>query len=222
MHISVVIPVYNEQTHIGRCLRSLTKQTVKPHEIIVVDNNCTDQTIEIAKRFPVKIIHEKQQGITYARGTGFDEATGPIIARCDADTIVPRDWVERISANFEKKGIYALSGPVYFYDSFFLKRTSLPSKIYAAFMKFIQQHETLLGPNMAITKDVWKKVRNEVCLNNATVHEDIDLAIHIKKYGKIAFDPKLKVKTSSRRILKNPISFFVEYPLRVVKTLKNH
>jgi len=55
MKVSVVVPAYNEEAYIGNCLESLTNQKVKPDEIIVVNNNSTDATVKIAKRFPVRI-----------------------------------------------------------------------------------------------------------------------------------------------------------------------
>ena len=51
MKVSVVIPVYNEEKYIKNCLESLMKQEEKPDEIIVVDNNCTDETINIVKKY---------------------------------------------------------------------------------------------------------------------------------------------------------------------------
>ena len=57
MKVSVVIPVYNEEKYIKNCLESLMKQEEKPDEIIVVDNNCTDETINIVKKYG-KIYHD--------------------------------------------------------------------------------------------------------------------------------------------------------------------
>lgn len=222
MKISVIIPVHNEDQYIGACLDSLKKQMVEPEEIIVVDNNCTDSTIAIVRKYPVRVIREKQQGMIHSRNAGFNAAVGDIIARCDADTVLPADWIKRIKENFANDKIAALSGPVYFHELPIVKEFDLPAIMYAKVMKTIQNHETLLGPNMALTQTIWQKVRDEVCLDETKVHEDIDLAIHIKKYGRIKFDPDLSVWSSSRRIRHNPLSFFVEYPIRVVKTLHHH
>lgn len=223
INISVVIPVFNEEQHITSCLDSLAKQQIKPDEIIIVDNNSTDQSMKLAKKYPVRIVSEKKQGMIYARNTGFNSVFYEIIAKCDADTIVPADWLKRIKDNFEKGKIDALSGPIYFNDLPLVSESTLPTRVYAQFMKTIQRHETLLGPNLALTKKIWEKIKNEVCLDDKKVHEDIDLAIHIKKHhGRIKFDPELKVYTSGRRIKNNPLSFFVEYPIRVLKTLKSH
>ena len=101
MKISLVIPAYNEEKFIKKCLESVKNQTVEPSEVILINNDSIDKTADIAKNFKVKIINEKQQGISYARNRGFNEAKYELIARCDADCILPKNWIEQIAANFK-------------------------------------------------------------------------------------------------------------------------
>lgn len=222
MKVSVVIPAYNEEKYIENCLKSLTNQSEKPDEIIVVDNNCTDKTIELSRKYKVRVVREPKQGILFARNKGFDSAKYEIIARSDADTIVPNYWIKRIKRNFQKYHIDALTGIATFYDNPIDVRIS--TRQYMDFMKvLLNGKESLFGACMAIRKKIWKKVRGDVCLDNKMVHEDIDLGIHITKIGgKIRRDNSLKVQASARRWLKNPRSGFMEYPAKVIKTLKNH
>jgi glycosyltransferase involved in cell wall biosynthesis len=223
--VSVVIPVYNEEKYIGPCLDSLEKQIEKPDEIIIVDDNCTDKTTSIVKKYkkslPIKIVKEKKLGIVFARNTGFSKAKGDILARCDADSVLPKNWIKKIKENFSKNKIDGLTGPIIFYD-FFLK-TSFFSKIYLILMKILQKGETLLGPNMAISKKIWEKIKKEVCFDEKNIHEDIDLSLHIlKNKGKIIYDFNLIVYASSRRIVKTPWIFFLNYPWRLIKNLVSH
>lgn len=222
MKISVVIPVYNEEKHIGACLQSLKKQTIPPDEIIVVNNNSTDASVAIAQKYGARIVNEKQQGIIYARNRGFDEAQGDIIARTDSDALLPPDWIERIKLNFQNHVVDAVGGPIIYYDLPF--NTPLPAKIFLSLLKRMQKGEpALLGPNIAIKKEVWNKIKNDVCLKDSQVHEDIDLAIHIRHAGgKIISDNSLIVHTSARRIKQHPISFFIEYPRRLINTFRIH
>ncbi|MFN4212597.1 MAG: glycosyltransferase, partial [Microgenomates group bacterium] len=178
--------------------------------------------LEIAKKYKVKIIKEKRQGIIFARNAGFNAVKYEIIARCDADTIVPKDWIKKIKQNFSDKNIDGLTGPAFFYDLPF--PTRFFTMAYLKGMKIIQKGKnTLIGPNMAIRKKVWEKIKNKICLDDKKVHEDIDLAIHISQVGgKIYLDDNLVVKISARRIKNNPTSFFIEYPIRLIKTLAAH
>jgi len=221
MKISVVIPVFNEQKYIKKCLYSLFKQEEKADEIIIVDNNCTDKTIDIAKKYPVKIVTEKKQGTVFARNLGFNEAKGEILARCDADSILLPDWIKKIKKNFQEEKIDGLTGPVIFYDLPF--KTALFSILYMKIMKFLQKGETLLGPNMAISKKIWQKIKGGICLNEKEIHEDIDLSLHILKYrGKIKYDWHLLAHISGRRIKNKPFSFFFDYPRRAIKNIFFH
>ncbi|MDH7476124.1 MAG: glycosyltransferase family A protein [Microgenomates group bacterium] len=226
MTISLIIPVFNEEKYIKKCLESLCQQIKKPEEIIIVDNNCTDKTINIVKKFsqklPLKIIKEKKQGMTYARNCGFNDAQYEILARCDADTILPLDWIKKIDNNFKKEKIDALTGPIYFYDLPF-KNIPYTNFLLDVYKLIRRGEESLIGPNMAITKKIWLKIKNKVCLDNQKIHEDIDLSIHIyKEGGRVKRDPTLLVAASGRRIKYNPLSFFVEYPIRLYKTLALH
>src|SRR3989339_606661 len=220
--ISLIIPTYNEERYIKNCLISTVTQTRKPDEIIIVDNNSSEITISIAKQFPVRIVQEKKQGMIQARNRGFDEAKGDIIARCDADVHLMPHWIDRIKHDFEENEIDALTGPFIFYD-LKLKTTFFTTAYLDIFKPILNGNEVLVGPNMAITKKMWKKVKPYVCLDNKKVHEDIDLAIHINDLGgHIMRDDELIVQVSGRRIRKNPMSFFGEYPLRFIKTLARH
>ena len=104
MKVSVVIPAFNEEKYIGKCLKSVVNQIMPADEIIVVNNNCTDKTEVIAKKFGARIVKEKVQGMTPARNRGFNSVKYEIIARTDADTVVPKDWIKIIKNNFKKRG----------------------------------------------------------------------------------------------------------------------
>lgn len=222
MKISVIIPCFNEEKYITKCLEALESQSVKPDEILIIDNNCTDRTIELAKKFKTRIVKEKIQGMISARNRGFDEAEGEVIARTDADTIVSRDWIKTIKKDFKDEGLAALSGPALF-DYRLARKFPKVNLIFThTSSKFLIGHNTLFGPNMAIRKSVWEKVRNDICLDDKTVHEDLDLAIHIGGYGAIQFDWSMAAVTSTRRIEKDLSGFLTEYPARWIKTLYKH
>lgn len=216
--ISVVIPAYNEEKYIGACLESLKNQTRAPDEVIVVDNNSTDRTAEIAASYGAKVVREQKQGISHARNAGFNAAANPIIARTDADAIVPPDWIECILHNFEQNNIEALCGPVRFYDATLL---NIGPRLYLFALKLMTGSETFTGGNMILTKKLWEQVRHSASTDDNKVHEDADLAICVRNaHATIYRDNKLIVSTSARRITKNPVSFFFEYPIRLIKTIR--
>ncbi|MEK7562773.1 MAG: glycosyltransferase family A protein, partial [Patescibacteria group bacterium] len=183
MRISVVIPAFNEEATLGACLESIVNQDVPAHEVIVVDNGSIDGTAKVAGDFGAKIISETRPGIVHARNAGFNAATGDVIARIDADTRAPRDWIRRIRDHFVSNDCDALAGIGRPYDALLLQ-TTLYMRLFFAFMRMLQGgKEVLLGFNMAISRAFWRKVRDELCTNEEWIHEDIDLSIHIHQAG---------------------------------------
>ncbi len=222
MKISVVVPAYNEEKFLEACLKSLANQIEKPYEIIVVDNNSTDKTVEIAKKYHAKIVKEPNQGRTPARNAGFNLAKGDVIARTDADTRVPRDWTKKIRKAFEKDPeLLGLSGTAYFdrIPNFLQFHTWLVTGS-SKFIKLTMKHDGMMGFNLAVHKKAWEMVKNEICLDDRIVHEDADLAIHIARHGKVFFDDKIVVRTAPRQLEK--IENIVEYAHRGVKTIRHH
>jgi glycosyltransferase involved in cell wall biosynthesis len=94
MHISLIIPAYNEERLIGRCLQSVTEAIAAnrdvdfTHEIIVVDNNSTDNTAHLAKQAGARVIFEPINHIARARSAGATAATGEWLIFLDADCLL--------------------------------------------------------------------------------------------------------------------------------------
>ena len=218
MFVSLIIPACNEEKYIGTCLESVMGQTSAPDEVIVVENASMDRTAEIARRFSVQVIREEREGRIPARNRGFDIAKGDVLARTDADSILPDTWIEMIRSDFADPEIDAVTGPVLFNGK--LPSTTLYANAYLDFVRFLQGgEEALVGGNMALRQTIWKKVRERVCLDDRKVHEDLDLSMCIHAVGgHILRDRKLIVEVSNRRIVGNPLSFFGKYPVRFLET----
>lgn len=221
LSISVVIPAYNEEQAIGACLDSVISQIRPGDEIIVIDNNSTDRTAQIAKRYPVRVVPELLQGFTPARNRGFTEASNEIVARVDADGLMVPGYLDAVRAVFsEDPHLLGATGPVYFHDLPVRLRFPFPGN--SLYMRLVGCWPALLGPSMVITKTAWNQVKDEIHCNDREVHEDMDLTYHIQKYGKIAFDKRLKATTSSRRMVHQPKSYFWDYSLQNFRTVLIH
>jgi len=175
--LTLVIPAYNEERYLGACLDSVAKQTLMPNEVIVVDNNSTDNTVKIAKSYKfVKLLHEKNQGIVFARDKGFNAAKSDLIGRIDSDTILEENWVEKAAEYFNKNlNISAVTGTTKFYD---YKLSNHSYKIHEFIYFWIQEKivssRILWGSNMVIRRSAWLDART-YCNKSNEVHEDIDL-----------------------------------------------
>ncbi|MFA6410616.1 MAG: glycosyltransferase family A protein [Candidatus Buchananbacteria bacterium] len=94
--ISVVIPVYNAQKTLEKCLQSIFNQTFKDFEIIAVNDGSTDQSQKILENHQakIKIINQKNQGAPAARNAGARQATGSYLIFCDADIFMQPNMLE--------------------------------------------------------------------------------------------------------------------------------
>lgn len=186
LSLSIIIPAYNEQSHLPACLDSIARQTSPPDEVLVIDNNSTDRTADIARGYSfVRLVYEQQQGIVFARNAGFDRATGHIIARIDADTQLPDDWVAHIRAFYAngQHQQHAITGGGYFYNLRMPRFNGwLQSQLAFRMNRWVAGHYILWGSNMAFLRPQWQAVREQVCLRD-DVHEDLDLAIHLHSAG---------------------------------------
>jgi glycosyltransferase involved in cell wall biosynthesis len=191
-------------------LRAIAAQTVVPDEVLVVDNNSTDNSRQIARQFPfVKLLREQKQGVLFAKNTGFKNAKGDIIGRIDADSVLPPRWVERVKHLMADGRYDALTGPVNYYDM------PLPETNYhldhwmrASIYNWSPKSPFLFGSNMAIRKSVWDEIQNELC-HDTYMHEDLDLAVHLYRAGhEILYSKQLLAGASGRRYNDSPSRFY--------------
>jgi len=97
----VVIPAFDAESTLGSCLDSLRKQTLKPFQIILVDDCSADRTASIASDAGIEILSFSERGgPAIARNAGAEKAEGDIILFLDADVVVPADLIEKISDCF--------------------------------------------------------------------------------------------------------------------------
>ena len=92
--LSVIIPCYGYAHYLGDCIESVLNQSVKADEIIVVDDESKDNTKEIAEKYPVKYIWQKNKGLSGARNTGIREATSEYILCLDSDDMLRPDAIK--------------------------------------------------------------------------------------------------------------------------------
>src|SRR5688500_19292842 len=102
MLISVVIPAFNEEAYLGQTLAgldraaALLREKVKlSAELVVVDNDSSDSTAEVAREFGAAVVKEAQHNVAKVRNTGASAARGDDLVVVDADTIVPAELLCR-------------------------------------------------------------------------------------------------------------------------------
>ena len=208
--VSVVIPCRNDAVLLEACLKSLAAQTVPPHEIVVVDNDSTDTSAETARRFGARVVFEPVPGIPSAAAAGYDAAGAAdpdgdlIIARCDADCVLPQDWVQRIAEKFAADHeLEVLSGPGVFYGmpawtGWLLSRLYLGS--YYLAMGSALAHWPFFGSNLALRARTWQEAAGEVHRTDPDMHDDVCLSFHLGQGRRCVRDPELVVGMAPRAV----------------------
>lgn len=105
--VSIIVPCYNVEKYIDRCLHSLLNQTLNDIEIILIDDGSPDRIPEICDKYAsqdkrVKVIHKENEGLGLARNSGIDIASGETIAFVDSDDYVDEDTYQKLYASMIK------------------------------------------------------------------------------------------------------------------------
>lgn len=200
--VSVVVPSRDDARMLEVCLRLLEVQSRRPDEVIVVDNDSTDDTAAVARAAGALVVSEPCHGVWPASAAGFDAARGELIVRIDADTRPPADWLERIESRLvNDAGLDAVTGPGSFYGASRLvaavgRRVYLGGYFWAIGLWL--GHPPLFGSNFAMRRRVWERVREDVHRQLGDVHDDLDLSIHLPPASRVHYDRSLVVGISAR------------------------
>lgn len=117
--LSVIVCTHNRANLLKKCLESLTEQTYSNIEIIVIDNNSTDNTKDVASQFSKVLYYfESKVGLSHARNTGYEKANGNYVAYIDDDAYAPREWCEQIIKNIHEHPFDVCGGKILpYYES---------------------------------------------------------------------------------------------------------
>lgn len=196
--VSVVIPAYNEEDCIGRCLDRLSSQLGPRDELIVLDNGSTDRTGPIAEAFDAEVVwapddrfdnDNHYRGLASLRQFGAEQASNEIVATTDADTIPPDDWIDRIKAHFEDDpDLNVLWGTVQ--DTSGIPVRNLTGK-YLTFVGGVS------GSNTAFRRSAFEELKKGYL--GWPMFEDVAVITRLARTGKAVHDTGLVMHTDLER-----------------------
>lgn len=197
---SVVIPAYNEAELLGNCLDSLLAQDFRdPYEIIVVDNNSTDATADVARSRGVTVVHEPRPGVCSARQCGTTAARGEIVVSTDADTTFGSNWLSRIDRAFrDDPARVAVAGPCRFSDPPWWGRAyaAVLFAVVGLVARLTGRVLYVTATNIAFRKSEWPGYDTEATQGG----DELDLLRRLRSRGPVAFVLSNPTFTSSRRL----------------------
>ena len=198
--VSIIVPTWNEEKYLTKCLDSLVNQSWHgSYEIIVVDGGSTDRTVHVAEKYADKVLIEPNLRVGAARNLGARNARGGILAFIDADTIANAHWLDAITRGFHEESMaVGLTGPTLPYDGQLYD--TITYRLWTIYLQRILLHFEMphvIGFNCAYRRAPFLQVGG---FDEETVmSEDIKLAHKIRRYGKIKFDRHMSALTSARR-----------------------
>lgn len=178
--VSIVVPIYNLENYLFRCIESLIHQTYNNIEIILINDGSTDNSISIINKYSERdsriiVIDKENQGVSVARNVGIEKSSGKYIMFVDGDDWIDSDMIEKLVIKAEKyKADYVGAG--FIFEDIENKRKRLSP---GGFSPIVFEHEEVLK-NYLVGNYIWSSVWGGIYLKDT-----------IQKYD-IKFDPKIK------------------------------
>lgn len=196
MTVSLYVPCFNSAAHIEKVLKGIFNQSLSVDEVVVVDDCSGDETLEIASRYPVRIIkHPKNKGLAAARNTAVSSIDSEFIASLDSDCVPDRNWLETLIGRMGNLEIAGAGGKLIdnydpvnvcdFWRSVHMKQHWEDSESYPDF---------LYGSNTIFRRKALIDIGGyrEELKNN---YEDVDICFRLKKAGYVfIYEPKAAVR----------------------------
>lgn len=181
--VSIVVPVYNVEKYLARCIDSLVKQTLKDIEIILVDDGSKDQSGDICDRYAledqrIKIVHKSNGGLSSARNAGLDKASGKYVGFVDSDDDVEPDMYEQMLRTAERYDVdFVMSDYIRVLDnnSCYLKTLDIEGGYYdrkkirkIIFPNLIMGEDLDYGPLLSVWHCLYRRgflAENDLCFD---------------------------------------------------------
>ena len=184
--ISVVVPIYNVESFLAPCLDSLLAQTVDDYEVLMVDDGSTDGSAAIAQEYArrdarFRLVVQENGGLSKARNTGIDAASGEYLAFLDSDDLLPENAYELLLGALERTGSDFATGNVDRYTEWGVAPARFLAKTFAEtrLKTHITRDRTLLADRVAWNKlfrrTFWDAHR--LRFPEGRVHEDIPVML---------------------------------------------
>lgn len=218
--VSIVVPIFNLESYLTRCIESIINQTYKNIEIILVNDGSIDNSISIINEFAEKdkriiVIDKGNEGVSVARNTGIERATGKYIMFVDGDDWIDRDMVEKLVNKAEETNSDFVGGGFVFEDIDINKKRFSPAGFYPVIFEGKEVFKNYLCGRY-IWSSVWGGIYLKETINKNNVRfvpeikyaEDVFFTINFMAFAKkvvICEDHFYHVLVRSSSVTRNSI-----------------
>jgi glycosyltransferase involved in cell wall biosynthesis len=202
MFFSIIIPLYNRPQEIKELLETLTLQTYKQFEVLIIEDGSVNDAEEVVKEFAgkldIKYFVKPNSGQGFSRNYGFERAKGDYFVVFDSDCLIPADYLQIVNDSLAKNWLDAYGGPDDAHPSFTATQKAISYSMTSPFTTGgIRGNKKGIGQfhprsfNMGISRQVWEKAGGFIITR---LGEDIEYSIRIHSMGfKIGLIPEAKV-----------------------------
>jgi len=202
MFLSIIIPLYNRPQEIKELLETLTTQTYKNFEVLVIEDGSKIDAADIVKSFEdtlnVRYFVKENAGQGFARNYAFERAKGDYFIIFDSDCLIPNDYLKIVNNSLAENWLDAYGGPDAAHESFTPTQKAISYAMTSPFTTGgIRGNKKSLGQfhprsfNMGLSRKVWEKAGGFIITRSG---EDIEYSIRIHSMGfKIGLIPSAKV-----------------------------
>ena len=210
MFFSFVIPVYNRPDEIQELLESLSQQSYKNFEVIVVEDgsqkDCKEICLNFSDRLNLKYFYKNNQGQGIARNYGFSKARGDYLITLDSDVVVPDQYLDKVFQGIKRDALDAFGGPDASHEGFSPLQKAINYSMTSVFttggIRGSKKHIGRFDPrgfNMGISRAVYQQTGGFLFHRRS---EDIELSIRIYELGfKVGLIPEAWVYHKRRSTL---------------------
>lgn len=186
--VSIIVPVYNVEKYLSKCLDSLISQTLKDIEIICVNDGSVDNSLDILKNFAqkdprIKIIDKQNEGVAIARNIALEQATGEYIGFVDSDDYIDLDYFEKLYNTATKNNSDIAVASILKHKKYFDKYNVRYSEEQVA--ENIQEKIKLCGDKKHFFFYAWNKIyktdlikNNKIKFSEGQIYEDVMFAMN--------------------------------------------
>ena len=226
--VSVIVPVYNTEKYVEKCIRSILAQTYRNLEVICVDDGSTDQSAKILQELAqedsrIKCFHISNHGQAYARNMALEKATGEYITFVDSDDYIENDMYEILVKEIQQKNVDIVCCN-YFMDvsekKYVVENTKqVPDCIISSneFMKYIYERDNYRG----VAGYLWTRLIKTDVIKSELNYMKIQFDNRFRNGQDILFVAELNLTTKYVYYVNKPLYHYVQREDSVVHSKKN-
>lgn len=225
--VSIIVPVYNTEKYIERCIFSILNQTYQDIEVICIDDGSTDNSGRILDSLAkedarIKVVHKKKEGVTVARNTALQMVTGEFIGFVDSDDYIEKEMYELLVYEMQKSNVDIVTSRYYFDFNGSIKaavnkkEVPLEPVTIATFLPYIYERDTFQG----VAGYLWTRLFKRDVIIDKEGFLKVEFQAEYGGSDDIVFIAEVNMKSEKILYLDKPLYYYFQREKSIVHDTK--